>query len=688
MHAPLPADESERLTALRSYGVHDTAGDEALCDIARLAALICGTPIAMVNFVDADRVWCKAGMGLKPGQVSRDLAFCAHTIMGTDAMIVPDTTADHRFADHPIVTGDHGIRFYAGVPLLTPGRRAVGTLCVADHRPRRLSAQQRQGLEALSRQVVSQLELRRHTTELAAAVEARQRAEETEHTESRLVRLLSAVAEAANEATSLEEAAQRCIEQVCALTGWPVGHLYMTAADGSGQLVPSSVWHLDDPERFSVFRGITEATVLSPGAGFVGQAAKRGVPVWYPDATAEPDFARGRHGVVLGIRAGLAFPIVVGAEVVGVLEFFATERVEPDHRLLEVMARVGIQLGRVVERSRSAAVLEETIERTRQIIEAAQDAFIAMDSSGVITGWNRRAADVFGWSQEEARGRLLADTVIPPRHRPAHERGVAHFLATGEGPLLHQRVETTGWHRDGREVPIELAIWPVASGGAWEFNAFVQEISERKRAEEALRRLSLVEDRERIAKELHDGVIQSLFAVGMSLSATAAANGDPETSRRIEGAVEELDRVIHEVRSSIFSLRWGTLSERRVAEAVRALSGDFQAKTGVVTVVELEDQATAGLDGRATEVLQLLREALWNAGRHADATTCRVSLQSRGDSIVIEIDDDGRGFDLAQARGRGDGLDNLHDRAGRLGGRLEIATAPGCGTTVRVVVPK
>ena len=359
-----------------------------------------------------------------------------------------------------------------------------------------------------------------------------------------------------------------------------------------------------------------------------------------------------------------------------------------DHRLLEIMARVGTQLGRVVERSRAAAALEETIQRSRQIIEAADDAFIAMDASGVITGWNRRAEETFGWCRQEAIGAILADTIIPPQHRSAHQRGLARFLATGDGPLVHQRVEISGWHRDGREFPVELVIWPVGSGAACEFNAFIHDISERKRGEELLRRLSVVEDRERIAKELHDGVIQSLFAVGMGLSATAAVNGDPATSQRIEGAVEELDRVIHEVRSYIFSLRWGTLSGRRLAETVRALAEDFESRTGVVTVVELEDQAAAGLDARANEVLQLLREALSNAGRHAEATTCRISLQSRDEGMVVEVDDDGRGFDLAAARGRGEGIENLHGRAARLGGHVEIDTAPGQGTMVRVVVPR
>ncbi len=159
--APMPPDESARIAELKSFRILDTSAEQSYDDITRLAAQICDTPIAMVSFVDTDRQWFKSRVGLKPTETTREIAFCAHAVMDSDEMlIVPDATADARFADNELVVSDPMIRFYAGVPLATESGHAIGTLCVMDHKPRSLTEQQRQALEALARQVMTQLSLR------------------------------------------------------------------------------------------------------------------------------------------------------------------------------------------------------------------------------------------------------------------------------------------------------------------------------------------------------------------------------------------------------------------------------------------------------------------------------------------------------------------------------------------------
>ncbi len=157
----MPPDESARIAELKSFRILDTSAEQSYDDITRLAAQICDTPIAMVSFVDTDRQWFKSRVGLKPTETTREIAFCAHAVMDSDEMlIVPDATADARFADNELVVSDPMIRFYAGVPLATESGHAIGTLCVMDHKPRSLTEQQRQALEALARQVMTQLSLR------------------------------------------------------------------------------------------------------------------------------------------------------------------------------------------------------------------------------------------------------------------------------------------------------------------------------------------------------------------------------------------------------------------------------------------------------------------------------------------------------------------------------------------------
>jgi signal transduction histidine kinase len=211
---------------------------------------------------------------------------------------------------------------------------------------------------------------------------------------------------------------------------------------------------------------------------------------------------------------------------------------------------------------------------------------------------------------------------------------------------------------------------------------------EHARLQQELDRLAVLEDRERIAKELHDGVIQALFAVGLGLQGSAMLARDPDLQRRIGGAVEELDRVIGDLRNYIFGLRPGILADRQLDQALHRLAEELEHKAGVVTVADVDPDAAGALAGVGTDVLQLAREALSNVSRHAQATTCRISLYRDQDTVVLEVDDDGRGFDLATVRRGGQGLGNLRARALAIGGQVEIDSRPGTGTRVRVQLPR
>ncbi|MET7402786.1 GAF domain-containing protein [Dactylosporangium sp. NPDC005572] len=157
----MPHNETERINALHAMAVLDTPPETDFDDIVRIAGEICGAPISLVTLIDTGRQWFKAKFGDLPGsETPREVAFCAHAIMGRDLMVVPDTTADARFADNPFVRCTDGIRFYAGAPLLTSAGAALGTLCVLDHAPHRLSLDQMRGLRALAHQVTELMELR------------------------------------------------------------------------------------------------------------------------------------------------------------------------------------------------------------------------------------------------------------------------------------------------------------------------------------------------------------------------------------------------------------------------------------------------------------------------------------------------------------------------------------------------
>ena len=157
---PLPI-ESRRLSALQSYAILDTPRESAYDDITRIASTICGTPMALISLVETERQWFKSRVGLDVGETHIESSICAHALLGTDLLVVPDTSLDSRFSGNPLVVGEPKLKFYAGALLKTPDGLPIGTVCVLDTVARQLDDAQLDTLRALARQVMVQLELRK-----------------------------------------------------------------------------------------------------------------------------------------------------------------------------------------------------------------------------------------------------------------------------------------------------------------------------------------------------------------------------------------------------------------------------------------------------------------------------------------------------------------------------------------------
>lgn len=161
MHAVPVTDERARVAALREYDVIDAPPDARLDIVTRTAANLCATPIAAITMIDETRMWVKSRHGPTAEHAPRDIVFCSQTILGPDPFVMTDASAHERFRGNPCVTGFPHLRFYAGVPLLTPQGHAIGTLCVFDHVPRTISESTLRLLQTLGRQVMAMLELQK-----------------------------------------------------------------------------------------------------------------------------------------------------------------------------------------------------------------------------------------------------------------------------------------------------------------------------------------------------------------------------------------------------------------------------------------------------------------------------------------------------------------------------------------------
>jgi signal transduction histidine kinase len=272
---------------------------------------------------------------------------------------------------------------------------------------------------------------------------------------------------------------------------------------------------------------------------------------------------------------------------------------------------------------------------------------------------------------------------FPEHHPPMHSFLGAPVKAAGRVFGNIYLTEKQGAHEFDEADEAALVVLAVQAGVAIE-NARLYE--ETRRVQDELARLELLDERERIAKDLHDGVIQSLFAVGMGLQGTAAMAGDEDIARRIEHATEEIDRAIRDLRNYIFGLRPGVLADRQLDQAVRQLAREFEERSGVLTIIDVDTAVAAELASVASEVVQIVRESLSNVSRHAEATSCRITLRRTERGAELEIDDDGLGFDPSTAQ-RGMGMDNLDGRVLALGGDLTVESVLGEGATITVSLP-
>lgn len=233
-------DETARLAALRRYRILDTDPEQRFDDLTALASHICGTPIALITLVDESRQWFKSRVGTTLTETSRSISFCAHAMLQRDLFIIPDATSDERFRDNPLVTGEPNIRFYAGASLASKEGQPLGSLCVIDRAPRTLTYDQATALDALRRQVETQLELRRGLIELEAALAERDRAEEAQE---RLVAELRAALANVSKLSELIPLTSACSFNVT-VPADPAA--ISTVADGIERMLKDKGWSEDD----------------------------------------------------------------------------------------------------------------------------------------------------------------------------------------------------------------------------------------------------------------------------------------------------------------------------------------------------------------------------------------------------------------------------------------------------------
>ena len=692
MKAPLPPDEAQRLESLREYAVLDTPAEACFDDLTELAARICEAPIALISLIDENRQWFKSRVGLDTAETSRDIAFCAHAIQQKELFVVPDATLDVRFADNPLVMGEPGIRFYAGAPLLTSDGRALGTLCVIDREPRKMTAEHQQALRVLSRHVMAQLELRQRTLEVENLRREREQVVTNLQQEQSRHALLSVLEDQKQVEATLRESEKR--------------FRLLFERNPAPMLVY---------ERASLnLLAVNDAFLKQYGYDREEALALR-LPDLYPE--------REKAAIVALI------PELHGHVYVG-----EWHHVRKDGSLVNIVAhshdidfegrgaRIAV-LHDITERKQVEDALRVSETRYRTLLETAPfPVVITRLKDGILRYGNHRAETQFGIAREQGIGQPASDFYLDPAERDRFlQRLIREKTVNDEELCLLAADGTPFW--------AQLSAAIIDFEGEPAIFSSINDISSRKQAEDEVRQLNVVLEQrvaERTAQLQAINKELESFAYSVSHDLKAPLRGIDGYSRLLlEDHASQLDE-----EGSLFlgNIRQGAKQMAQLIEDLLAYSrmerralqmdqvnlptlvdklvaerADEIAVRGMKMKIEIPAQlVSADRDGLAMALRNLLDNAL-KFTRDTSEATIEIGMRKEAHVCILWVSDNGIGFDMKfherifeifqrlqlaeDFPGTGIGLAIVRRALQRMGGRAWAESMPGQGATFYLELP-
>ncbi len=799
------ASESARLERLKSYCVLDTASEQDFDNMTKMAAQLCDTPVALISLIDETRQWFKSRVGLDVSETPREIAFCNEAIKDFSIMEVPDALSDARFQDNPLVTHDPNIRFYAGAPLTTLDGFNVGTLCVIDKKPRKLTEVQKGALQALAHNVVSQFELRRALKESEQArvqlkqeaeqkkalLEQQKRTEQFMHQSLDAIPAHVAIVDADGEIVFVNHAWREFAtnnQGAAKGTNFGLGANYLRVCEHSSEQ--------DNDDTFKIGKAI-RAALDDPafaGAELEYPCHSPDEKRWFMASVAKMCVDSQRfaiithHDITRRKLAELELDELVqtlDARVIARTEELARaysdlRSSEERHRAMFENSTVGFSIANLqgefddvnpafcaflgcgrtelIGRKISTVIHAEDLKA----IEHQRNEVLSGHSLGFVCDvrmtrpdksyfWARASVaairDSFGRPvqtmtlvqditkqriAEQERDEVFARSVdmiaiIKPdgsivQANPSVSRILGHstaqlanmnirqFVKSDDIEKVSKGVTTLLTESDVEELPtMELKMqssngqfrdirWSGATQEKGENLILIgRDVTKSRNAERALHRLAArlqdirEEERTRISREIHDELGQILTAVKIDLDllhSDIESTGNAPLANNVSAITELLDSTLTSVKRIAQDLRPEILDALGLVPALEWQTKEIYTRAGIQCELECQ-QVIPPLDHRqTTQVFRITQEALTNVVRHAQASFVRVLLEvSTEGALLVTVQDNGNGFNLAEAESRSLGMLGMHERAANINASLEFDSQLGKGTTVLLTLP-
>jgi len=308
-----------------------------------------------------------------------------------------------------------------------------------------------------------------HDSALAAQIESMKSSAERNSLHLKLVMGLITVA---TESNDLPNFVSRSLELIAKTNNWVLGQYW--TINQQQKIANCSEW-FHSSVILNEFRQASLERKISQGVGIVGKTWGVSYPVSMPNVQAETgmNFPRKESATRCGIKGAFAIPLKQGPFVTGVYEFFSFETIKIDDKDELFYEKLGIFIANFIAQKEINLTIRQNEALNKLVVENAHNAFVSITELSVITTWTPKAEQLFGWSGDEVIGKSLAEIIIPERYRDAHGKGILRYLATGESRVSHKKVMAPALHRSGREIMVELSIFPIESINARRFGAFI-----------------------------------------------------------------------------------------------------------------------------------------------------------------------------------------------------------------------